>query len=60
MNIQFTGKALLFKTINMHQIEKLSDFRRIPENTTLAQGIELLKKNGTAVAENATKSSAQR
>ena len=52
MNIQFTGKALLFKTINLHQIETLSDFRRIPENTTLAQGIELLKKNGTSLAEN--------
>lgn len=59
MNIQFTGKALLFKTINMHQIEKLSDFRRIPDNTNLAQGIELLKRNGTSVAENAT-SPAQR
>lgn len=52
MNIQFTGKALLFKTINLHQVETLSDFRRVPENTNLAQGIELLKKNGTSVAEN--------
>jgi hypothetical protein len=52
MNIQFTGKALLFKTINLHQIETLSDFRRIPENTTLTQGIEMLRKNPTAVAEN--------
>jgi hypothetical protein len=60
MNIQFTGKALLFKTINMHQIEKLSDFRRIPENTNLAKGIELLKRNGTSVAENATGHAAQR
>jgi hypothetical protein len=52
MNIQFTGKALLFKSINLHQIETLSDFRRVPENTNLAQGIQLLKKNGTSVAEN--------
>jgi hypothetical protein len=56
MNIQFTGKALLFKSINLKQVETLSDFRRIPDNTTLAQGIELLKKNGTSVAENAAHS----
>jgi hypothetical protein len=60
MNIQFTGKALLFKSINLHQIEKLSDFRRIPDNTTLAQGIELLKKNGTTVAENGSSHPAQK
>ena len=56
MNIQFTGKALLFKSINLKQVETLSDFRRIPDNTTLAQGIELLKKNGTSVAENSVRS----
>lgn len=56
MNIQFTGKALLFKSINLKQVETLSDFRRIPDSTTLAQGIELLKKNGTSVAENAVHS----
>jgi hypothetical protein len=60
MNIQFTGKALLFKTINMHQIETLSDFRKIPENTTLAQGIEMLKKTPVSVAENAPATPAQR
>ena len=50
MNIQFTGKALLFKTINMHEIEKLSDFRPVPFNLTLTQGIELLKKSGAQLA----------
>jgi hypothetical protein len=57
MNIQFTGKALLFKTINLHQIETLSDFRRIPDSTTLAQGVELLRKNPTSVADNSAHAS---
>jgi hypothetical protein len=52
MNIQFTGKALLFKSINLRQIEKLSDFRRVPDGLSLAQGIELLNKNGNQMAEN--------
>ncbi len=52
MNIQFTGKALLFKTISLHQIEKLSDFRRVPGNLSLAQGVEMLKKSENQVAEN--------
>jgi hypothetical protein len=54
MNIQFTGKALFFKTINMQQIEKLSDFRRVPDNLTLSQAIDLLNKSGKQMAENAT------
>jgi hypothetical protein len=53
MNIQFTGKALLFKTINLRQVEKLWDFRRVSDGLTLAQGIEMLKKSESQVAENA-------
>lgn len=52
MNIQFTGKVLFFKTINMRQIEKLSDFRHVPDGLTLAQGIQLLNRNGNQLAEN--------
>jgi hypothetical protein len=52
MNIQFTGKVLFFKTLNMRQIEKLSDFRHVPDGLTLAQGIQLLNRNGNQLAEN--------
>jgi hypothetical protein len=44
MNIQFTGKALLFKTINLKQIETASDFVRVPDNLTAAQGVDMLRK----------------
>ncbi|HET8668301.1 MAG TPA: hypothetical protein VFM10_10005 [Terriglobales bacterium] len=54
MNIQFTGKALLFKTINMHQVETTSDYVRVPDNLTIAQGVDMLKKRVDGVmAENA-------
>ena len=52
MNIQFTGKALLFKTINLRQIETLSAFQPVPADLTLAQAVEMLKKTPEQVAEN--------
>jgi len=52
MNIQFTGKMLLFKTINLRQVEKLSDWRRVPDDLTVAQAVQMLRKNETSVAQN--------
>lgn len=51
MNIQFTGKILFFKTINMRENEKFSEFRRVPDGLDLAQGVELLNKSENQVAE---------
>ncbi len=45
MNVQFTGKALLFKTINLHQIDSSSDYTRVADNLSLAQGVDMLKKH---------------
>ncbi|HYG99127.1 MAG TPA: hypothetical protein VD837_08345 [Terriglobales bacterium] len=44
MNLQFTGKVLFFKTVNLRQIETASEFVRVPSNMTMAQGVEFLKK----------------
>lgn len=44
MNLQFTGKVLFFKTINLRQIETVSDFIRVPDNMTAAQGVDMLRK----------------
>jgi hypothetical protein len=52
MNIQFTGKALLFHSINMREVETNSDYQQVPGDLTLAQGIDLLKKAPEQVAEN--------
>ncbi|MGH9492395.1 MAG: hypothetical protein ACRD2K_02745 [Terriglobales bacterium] len=51
MTLDFTGKAFLFKTIRIKQKQSISDFRPAPADPTLAEGIALLKKQGTAVAE---------
>ncbi|MGA3211816.1 MAG: hypothetical protein ABSD20_10970 [Terriglobales bacterium] len=52
-NIQFSGKALFFKTINLHEVEKLSDFRQVPHSLTLAQGVAILEKGQDELAINA-------
>ena len=51
MDLDFMGKALLFKTIKIRENETASDFRPIASNLTLAQGIELLRKADQVVAE---------
>jgi len=44
MTLRFTGKLLLFKSLNIQSDEVYSEFRPAPENLTFAQGIELLKR----------------
>jgi hypothetical protein len=51
MTLDFTGKAFLFKTIRIKQKQSITDFRPAPAGLNLAEGIELLKKQSTAVAE---------
>lgn len=43
MNLNITGKILLLKGLSMVSDEVFSDFRRVPDNLTFAQGVELLK-----------------
>jgi len=52
MDLAFTGKMLLFKSINIKSTEIYSDFRPVSANLTFAQGIELLKKQQAAIAQN--------
>lgn len=51
MTLDFTGKAFLFKTIRIQQQQTITEFRPAPAGLSLAEGIELLKKQGNAVAE---------
>lgn len=60
MNLSFTGKELLFKTINIKSDEDISDFRQVPSNLTFAQGVQLLKKHSTELAENHAEKDATR
>jgi len=43
MSLSITGKILLFKSLSMVSDEVFSDFRRVPDDTTFARGVELLK-----------------
>jgi hypothetical protein len=43
MVLNFTGKILLLKSLNIKTDEVLSDFWRVPESMTIAQGVELLE-----------------
>jgi hypothetical protein len=52
MELEFTGKILLFKRINIKSTEVYSDFRPVPVDLTFAQGVYLLKKEAITVAQN--------
>jgi hypothetical protein len=52
MDLNFTGKVMLFKGIKIQSDEVYSDFRPVPMNLTFAQGIEMLKKQEAELAEN--------
>jgi hypothetical protein len=50
-DVNMSGHAVIFKTINVRQHEILSDFRRIPDDVTMAQAYKMLE-NGGAVSAN--------
>ena len=52
MAMRFTGKLMLFKSLNFKSRETYHDFRPVAPDMSFAQGIELLKKENAAVAEN--------
>lgn len=52
MELNFAGKLLLFKNLNIQMKETYSDFRKVPSGLTYAQGLELLRKQAPSIAEN--------
>lgn len=44
MHVHMSGKALFFKTIDVHEDETYSDFRLVPADTTLKQAAQMLKE----------------
>ena len=52
MNLNFNGKILLFKTLNIVSDEIFSDFQRLPENVPFARGVELLQSEQMKIAQN--------
>jgi len=56
MDLAFTGKILLFKSIDIKSTEIYSDFHLVPPDLTFAQGIQLLKQQQASIAQNRTSS----
>jgi hypothetical protein len=50
--LHFTGKALMFKSINIQEDETLFDFQRVDNHLTLTQGIDAMKKADDIIAQN--------
>lgn len=44
--VEMNGKALLFKTITVHEQDTYSNYKLVPPDTTLAQAAERLKTDG--------------
>lgn len=53
LHVNMRGKALFFKTISVQQDEIRTDFRRVPDNLTLAQAAQELQKERTAFSRKA-------
>ena len=51
MQLSFTGKVLFFKSINIKSNELYSDFRPVPSDLTFAQGVQLLKREDSEMAD---------
>jgi hypothetical protein len=52
MALTFTGRILLFKSLNIKSTEVFSDFSPADPNLTFAQGLELLKKQEATLTAN--------
>ena len=52
INLNMTGKMLMFKGISIVSDEVLSDFQRLPDKLTFAQGVEMLKTEEVKLAHN--------
>jgi hypothetical protein len=48
LNVQMKGKALFFKTIGAQQKFSKSDFKLMPDDLTIAQTAEILRKQASA------------
>jgi hypothetical protein len=51
MSLAFTGRILLFKSISLKSDEVFSNFRRVPDDTTFAQGVKLLEAESNKFAD---------
>ena len=51
MDLKFTGKILLVKSLNIVSDEVFSDFRRLPEDVPFARAVEMLQTEHDRIAQ---------
>ena len=52
LDVNMAGHAVLFKNIAVKQHQTQSEFRRVPDNITIAEAYQLLQKDGAVTANN--------
>lgn len=52
LTMRFTGKVLFFKNIDVNTQEVAWDFRRVADNLSFAEGLQLLKQQSTTISKN--------
>jgi len=50
LDVRMSGHAVIFKNINVKQMQRLTDFRRVSDELTIAQAYQLLQKGDVAVS----------
>lgn len=50
LDVKMVGHAVIFKSINVKQQERLTDFHRVSDNLTISEAYQLLEKGDTAVS----------
>jgi len=51
LDVKMSGHAVIFKTINVKQMQRLTEFRRMKDDLTIAQAYEMLTKPQAVTAE---------
>ena len=51
LDVKMSGHAVIFKTINVKQMQRLTEFRRVSDDLTMAQAYQLLTKPEAVSAE---------
>src|SRR5580765_408024 len=45
LDVKMTGHAVIFKSINVKQLQRMTDFRRVKDDLTIAEAYQLLRKD---------------
>jgi hypothetical protein len=50
LDVRMSGHAVIFKTINVRQLQRMTDFHRINDNMTISEAYQLLEKDDSSVS----------